>query len=210
MTKTITRLYDTFTEAQTAVLELERLGIPKGDISLVSNKADKAHTDVHTREVRDHTAGEAAARDAEVGAGTGGVIGAAGGALAGLGLLAIPGLGPVVAAGWLVSAAIGAVAGAAVVGAAGGLVGALTHAGVSEEEAHVYAEGVRRGGALVSAKVADNKVAEVETALVPFHSVDIVVRGQAYRASGWTKVDDQAPPVATGETVREREFNARV
>jgi hypothetical protein len=210
MTKIITRLFDTFPEAQAAVTELERLGVPHGDISLVSNATDKAHTDVHARHVRDHTAGEAAARDAGFVAGAGGVIGAAGGALAGLGLLAIPGLGPVVAAGWLVSTAVGALAGGAVVAAVGGLVGALTHAGVSEEEAHVYAEGVRRGGALVSAKVADDKVAQVETALLPFHSVDIVVRGHAYRASGWTKLDKTAPPYTAEEAARNREQFARV
>ena len=70
-------------------------------------------------------------------------------AFAGLGLLAISGLGPVVAAGWLASMALGATAGAAT----GGIVGALTQAGVSEEEAPLYAEGVRRGGTLVSARV---------------------------------------------------------
>jgi hypothetical protein len=205
MTQTLTRLFDTFAEAKGAVIELEHLGVPKHDISLVSNNADKAHSDIHARKVHGHTAGEAATLDAEVGAGAGGVVGATAGILAGLGLLAIPGLGPVVAAGWLVSAAIGAVTGAAVLGAAGGLIGALTHAGVSEEEAHVYAEGVRRGGALVSAKIADDKVTQIETALIPFHSVDIVVRGQAYRASGWTKLDEAALPV---EAVRAPEFNA--
>ena len=76
-------------------------------------------------------------------------MGGTAGLPAGLGLLAIPGLGPVVAAGWLAATAVGAAAGAAT----GGIVGALTEAGVSEEEAHSYAEGVRRGGTLVSARV---------------------------------------------------------
>lgn len=39
--------------------------------------------------------------------------------------------------------------------AAGGLVGVLTKEGVLERDAEVYAEGVRRGGVLVSAKVDD-------------------------------------------------------
>ncbi len=56
-------------------------------------------------------------------------------------MLAIPGLGPVVAAGWLASTAVGAAVG----GATGGLLGALKEAGHSDEEANVYAEGVRRG-----------------------------------------------------------------
>ena len=37
--------------------------------------------------------------------------------------------------------------------ATGTIVGALTEAGVSEEEAPLYAEGVRRGGTMVSAPV---------------------------------------------------------
>ena len=71
------------------------------------------------------------------------------GLLAGLGMLAISGLGPVVAAGWLVSTAALAVTG----GAAGGLIGSLTQHGVDEDEDNAYAEGVRRGGTLVTARV---------------------------------------------------------
>jgi hypothetical protein len=107
-------------------------------------------------------------------------------------LIAIPGLGPVIAAGWLAAAAVGAVVGGAVAGAAGGLVGALTNAGVSEEEAHVYAEAVRRGGTLVSAKVADEKLAQAEEALRATPYVDVIERGAAYRASGWTGFDEAA------------------
>ena len=68
------------------------------------------------------------------------------GLLTGLGLMAIPGVGPVVAAGWLVATLAGAAAG----GVTGGAVGALTEAGISKDEADVYAEGLRRGGAVVS------------------------------------------------------------
>ena len=63
--------------------------------------------------------------------------------------MAIPGVGPVVAAGWLVSTLAGAAAGAAT----GGVLGALTQAGISDDDAQVYAEGLRRGGAVVSARV---------------------------------------------------------
>lgn len=204
MSKIVTRLFDSFTDAEHAVLELERMGVPHGDISLVSHKSDKRHEGVKAREPRDHTASEASTRDAGVGAATGGVLGAAGGALAGLGLLAIPGLGPVIAAGWLASAAVAALAGAAVVGAAGGLVGALTHAGVSQEEADVYAEGVRRGGTLVSAKVDDDKLAAAEAALNAIPYVDVASRGAAYRQSGWSKFDPQAQPYTDDEIVAER------
>lgn len=204
MTKIITRLFDDFADAEHAVIELERIGVPAGDISLVSHKSDKRHAAVQVREPHDSTAGEAAAKDAGAGAAIGGVLGAAGGVLAGLGLLAIPGLGPVIAAGWLASAAVGALAGGAVVGAAGGLVGALTNTGVSREEAEVYAEGVRRGGTLVSAKVADDKLRAAETAINALPFVDVAARRDSYRASGWDRFDESAAPYPDDVIERDR------
>jgi hypothetical protein len=204
MTKIITRLFDSFADAEHAVIELERIGVSHGDISLVSHKSDKRHTAADVREPHDNTAGEAAAKDAGVGAAIGGAAGAAGGVLAGLGLLAIPGLGPVIAAGWLASAAVGAVVGGAVAGAAGGVVGALTHAGVSREEAEVYAEGVRRGGTLVSAKVNDDQVAVAEAALSTLPVVDVAARGRAYREQGWSGFDASAAPYSDEEIEAER------
>jgi hypothetical protein len=50
-------------------------------------------------------------------------------------------------------------------GTAGGLIGALTAAGVSKEDAHVYAEGIRRGGTLVTARVPDGDRAKCEAIL---------------------------------------------
>ena len=81
------------------------------------------------------------------------------GALTGLGLMAIPGVGPIVAAGWLVATLAGAAAG----GATGGVIGALTQAGATPEEAEVYAESLRRGGAVVSVRVDDADRARVAT-----------------------------------------------
>lgn len=205
MTRLITRLYDSFFDAQHAVIELERAGVPHGDISVVSNRTDTHHaTGVHVRAPREHTAGEAAAADAGVGAAAGAFVGGAGGVLAGLGLLAIPGLGPVVAAGWLATAAIGAVVGAAVAGAAGGIIGAMTNAGVSEAEAHVYAEGVRRGGTLVTARVPNDLYLAAEGALNRLPAVDVGQRGALYRERGWDRFDPNAPAYTDEEIAAER------
>lgn len=193
MSKTITQLFDNYSDASNAVTELERLGVPHGDISLVASNADRAHGDHDS--VRD---------DVGKGATTGALLGGAGGLLAGLGMLAIPGLGPVVAAGWLVSTAVGAGVGAAAGGAAGGLVGALKNAGVDEDDAHVYSEGVRRGGSLVSAKVADKLVREAKAAMEEHRPIDVAARGQSYRESGWTSFDENAPPYTPEEVERER------
>jgi hypothetical protein len=118
--------------------------------------------------------------------------------------MAIPGVGPVVAAGWLVATAVGAAAGAAVGGAAGGLVGSLTNAGVPEGEANVYAEGVRRGGALVSVQVEDARAAEAQAILQRYKYVDINRRGEGYRRGGWSAFDANAPAYTPDEVERER------
>src|SRR4029078_5806436 len=116
------------------------------DISIVANNSDNWFG--ADKKDRDRDGVDDRAESAGKGAGIGAGVGGTAGLLAGLGLLAIPGLGPVVAAGWLAATAVGAAAGAAT----GGVVGALTEAGVSREDAHSYAEGVRRGGTLVSAR----------------------------------------------------------
>ena len=150
MTVTISRLYDNHNDAQQAVRRLESAGVPHSDISIVANNSD-SWFNADKKVDRDRDGVDDRAEGAGKGAGIGAGVGGTAGLLAGLGLLAIPGLGPVVAAGWLAATAVGAAAGAAT----GGIVGALTEAGVSEEDAHSYAEGVRRGGTLVSARVAD-------------------------------------------------------
>ena len=150
MTVTISRLYDNYADAQRAVQGLENAGVPHSDISIVANNSDNWYNG-GKRVDRDGDGVDDRAEGAGKGAGIGAGVGGAAGLLAGLGLLAIPGLGPVVAAGWLAATAVGAAAGAAT----GGIVGALTEAGVSKEEAPLYAEGVRRGGTLVSARVPD-------------------------------------------------------
>ncbi|MBL0375494.1 hypothetical protein JJB09_26150 [Rhizobium sp. KVB221] len=194
--KTVTGLFDSYDDASTAVIALENAGIYAKDISIVSNNADGRH---------EHASN--AAEGASAGAGLGVLAGGVSGLLAGLGMLAIPGVGPVVAAGWLAATAAGAAAGAAVGGAAGGIIGALTDSGVSETDAHVYAEGVRRGGTLVTAKVDESRAADAETILSGSNGVDPASRRQAYEQSGWTGFDPKLGPYTADEIKRERERN---
>jgi hypothetical protein len=189
-------MFDNYADATAAVEALETAGVPHADISLMANERHRDAAGVaHT------AAGDEAVKGAEGGA----IVGAAGGLLAGLGIVAIPGLGPVVAAGWLVSTLAGLVGGAAVGAAAGGVVGAMTKAGVPEEDAHVYAEGVRRGGSVVSAQVADAQLADARRILKSDRTVDVAARRDAYRAEGWTKFDEKAPAYES-ESTREREL----
>lgn len=172
MTRTITRSYDTYEAAAAVVENLEATGISDSDISVVG---------------RDERAKDSNAAE---GAGIGASIGGAAGLLAGLGIMAIPGIGPVVAAGWLASTAAGAVAGAA----AGGIVGSFTSAGVSEEDAHYYAETVRRGGTVVSVKAADEQAAIVEAIMDGASPINRDARLAQYRQEGWTRFDERAEP----------------
>lgn len=192
MSRTITRMFDTFADAERAATELERLGVPHSDISLIGRDEKRVDREPMSFERTPEEGHSEAARDAGKGAGAGAVVGGAGGLLAGLGMFAIPGIGPVVGAGWLTATLIGAAAGAAVGGAAGGIVGALTKAGVPEDEANVYAEGVRRGGTIVSARVDDSQAAEAEAALDRFNAVTAADRAATYRQEGWTRFDETA------------------
>ena len=195
MTQIVTALYDSYDSAVAVVNALEDAGFPHSEITIVSNNAD----DRHPRDDRTKTA-----EDAGKGAGIGAAIGGVGGLLTGLGLMAIPGVGPVVAAGWLAATAAGAATGAVIGGAAGGLVGALTKEGVPERDAHFYAEGVRRGGTLVSARVDDARAPAAREILQRYKAVDPAARGAAYRQSGWTSFDENAPPYTAEEIAAER------
>lgn len=199
MAPAITRLFDRSEDASAAVTQLEAAGVPHHDISLIANNAEGRHLTGGRRDDND------AAEGAGKGAATGGLIGGGAGLLAGLGMLAIPGLGPVVAVGWLASTAVGAIVGAAAGGAAGGLLGALKDAGHSDEEAQVYAEGVRRGGTLVSVRCesGDHRAA-AEQILNSVGGVDAVTRGVDYRAAGWQKFDGAAEPYNADQVIAER------
>lgn len=199
MTITISRLYDRYADAERAVTALETAGIPHSDISIVANNSDDWYNS--SKKDRDNDGVDDRAESAGKGAGIGAGLGGAAGLLAGLGLLAIPGLGPVVAAGWLASTAVGAAAGAAT----GGIIGALTEAGVSEEDAHTYAEGVRRGGTLVTARVPDSDRARLD-AILDQSSVDIRNRRATWEKSGWQRFDPQSKPYGLEEVRREREL----
>jgi hypothetical protein len=183
-------MYDTYDLARTVVKDLEAAGVPHSDISLVAN--DKARSGAET------TAGDrssAVENASGAGAAIGTVLGGGAGLLAGIGALAIPGVGPVVAAGWLVATLAGAGIGAA----SGGLIGALTGAGLSRDEAHVYAEGVKGGGSLVTVRVNDADAPRVEDMMGRHGPVDWQQRRASY-GSDWKGFDE----TATGEMRNDR------
>ena len=179
---TISRLYKDYDTGARVVAELEHFGLPHTDISIIANN-DTGWFDRNrsTRIDRDADGTDDRAEGAAAGAGIGATIGGVAGLLAGLGLLAIPGIGPVVAAGWLASTAAVAAAG----GATGGLIGALTQSGIGEPEARHYAEGVRRGGTLVTVRVRDTDRMQVEAIMDRHNPIDTKGTAAADQTGDW-------------------------
>lgn len=190
--KTIVALYDTMEQARRALQALKDAGFNSSDISLVANNATGEYT-------RTNGGGDATATGATAGA----VIGGLGGLLVGLGALVIPGIGPVLAAGPL-AAGIGALVGAGVGAAAGGILGALVDAGIPETEAGYYAEGVRRGGALLTARVDDSRAAQVSSILQGFAPVNLNTRVAEWKKAGWTGYSTTAKPYTAEQIAAER------
>jgi hypothetical protein len=195
MAETITYIYDDPDLAQQAVQALESAGFTSSEISIVRQDSDAGLvTDRGSDSVAD---------GATTGASLGLAAGAGAGLLASLGIIAIPGLGPLVAAGVLATTLAAGAAGAV----GGGIIGALVDYGISEEDAPVYAESLRRGGTLVSVRADDTRVDEAELILQRFSPVDIGARGTAYRDEGWAGYDPDAPAYTSDEMEAERRRN---
>ena len=207
MTVTISRLYNNYDDARAAIHNLEAAGVKSNDISVVASNADNWYSDDRkpsTYPDRDLDGRDDRAEAAGTGAGVGATVGGVAGLLAGLGMMAIPGIGPVVAAGWLASTLAGAAAG----GLTGGVVGALTQAGVNKEDADTYAEGLRRGGAVVSARVPDADAVRLQGAM-DRSAVNVSERSAAYRQAGWKSFDPKSPPYTADQIRKERELYVR-
>ena len=197
MAKQVVGLFDNMQDAHSAVSELTNAGFTSDDISIVANNSSgqSANYDADT--------GSEAGEGAGAGAVGGAVLGGLGGLLVGLGALAIPGVGPVIAAGTLATALGTTAVGAGLGAAAGGLVGALVGAGIPEEDANIYAEGVRRGGALVTVQAAtDSDADRAADILDRYNVVDIDDRGSDYRSSGWSRFDENDTSYGTGDNDR--------
>jgi hypothetical protein len=170
--KTIVALYDDFADAVHAVRALEEAGFQHEDLSLVANNTGQRWGEAH------------AARQSGTAEGSARTTGAGPGLLASLDSHAVPGVGPVLAAG--------PVAGAGAM--EGGLVGGLGRMGLQENEAHAYAEGVRRGGALVSARVPADQAQRATGILQQHHPVDVEERREGWQRGGWRNFDPGAEP----------------
>lgn len=186
--QTVVGLYDNATDVQRVLDALHGAGIPNEQISVITR--DPGHRSAV--QVKDG-GGDATGAMALGGAALGGISGLLAG-LGALGALAIPGIGPIIAVGTLGGALAGTAIGAGVGAAAGSLIGALADAGIPQEEANIYAEGVRRGSILVSVNSADHFIEKVRQIMRQTGAVNIEDRRRQWQSEGWTSFDPQAQP----------------
>src|ERR1700710_1296124 len=200
------RLYDSCIDANRVIIALEAAGVPPSETSLISNNSDTWYRAAKTASIvpaqKDGAGREA---DGKVeGAAIGAAIGATAATAASLiTMLAIPGVGAVVGAGWL-AAMLGSMA---IGGVAGGLLGALSNGGISEEDAQVFVEGVRRGGTLVPARVPQAQLPQIAPMMNRF-AVNLQERSDLYRKSGWQSFDPNAGPYTADQVRSERALHA--
>jgi uncharacterized protein (TIGR02271 family) len=87
-----------------------------------------------------------------------------------------------------------------------GLITQLTDQGVPEDEASLYAEGVRRGGSLVVVKSSDAQADRGLEIMDRYHPLDINERVEQWRREGWNRFDATAAPYTDAEVKRERQY----
>jgi len=204
---TVCRLYDSYSDAHRVIVVLEAAGLPSSETSVISNNSDTWYSAAKTANVvpLQKDSGGSKADGKVEGAAVGAAIGATAATAASLvTMLAIPGVGAVVGAGWL-AAVLGSMA---IGGVTGSLLGALTNAGISEEDAQVFVEGVRRGGTLVATRVPETDLPRIE-AMMNYSAVNLRERCDLYRKSGWRAFDPNAVPYTADQVRSERALHNR-
>ncbi len=180
-------LFDRYEDAERAVNELENRSFARDDIGVVLREGDARNAPVRGEGPLD--------RNVDAGFVGGGVVGGLAGLLVGVGALAIPGIGPLVMAGAAMPVLTSIATGAALGALGGSLLGILSSLGVPEEEAHFYAEGVRRGGVLVTVRAGDaTHAAQARDILIAAGAVDMTTRRDEWRRAGWSRFDETAAP----------------
>jgi hypothetical protein len=175
MENTVVGLFESAERAHDAFGALIEEGFDQDHVSLLVNETAaeyfRSMEGTNDKELDDATAG------AEKGA----LIGGGAGLLLGLGAIFIPGVGAALALGPLAAALTGVGVGAAT----GSLIGGFTKTGLSEEHAHAYAEGLRRGGTIVAVSAPPSDIDDAVAIMRENGAVDIEERARQWRDGGW-------------------------
>lgn len=188
MTKTIIALYDHRSDAETASRDLQAAGFESSAIEILSHGDLIGGNWGSGSGMTDTTTGDAS-------------LGAAGGMARtdlSTGYVASPNTVPGSGIG---SSGIGTgttatgstgYTGSTTGTGSGGMLTRLAGWGVPNQDAQVYAEGVRRGGSLLKVRLDEDDVDRAMEVLERGNVVDVEERGSAYRESGWTGYDETA------------------
>jgi stress response protein YsnF len=179
MTKTIVALYDHRSEAETASRDLQAAGFETSAVEILS------HSDLSS-------GGWSGSDTTGLGTTTGdSSVGAAGGMARtdlSTGYVASPNTVP----GTGMGAGMGSTTGGITGTTGSGILTRLSGWGIPNQDAQVYAEGVRRGGSLLKLRLDEEDVDRAMEVLERGNVVDVEERSAAYRNSGWTGFDESA------------------
>jgi len=90
------------------------------------------------------------------------------------------------------------------IGSGGQILTALKGMGIPDDDAHLYAEGVRRGNTLITAHCEDN-VAEKAAEIMRRHgAIDIHNRANTWRQQGWSRFDESGSAFTAKDMDAER------
>ena len=163
-------VFQTKTEAISAVNGLKSIGYRNDEISVIAKNLDSLDAIGDGEKLRIQDPDDRSKFISGLAAG--GILGGIGALLLELGVFTIPGIGPIIAIGPIAATFGGLVAG----GTLGGIVGSLVEAGVHQEAAEVCETYVDRGDILL---VVDSKDALTEDkALNVFYKNNSVVRDE--------------------------------
>jgi hypothetical protein len=123
------------------------------------------------------------------------LVGGLAGMLLGAAALMIPGIGPVLVAGPALTLFGGTTLGML----AGGLIGGLTAKGIPEDDAHFYAEGVRRGATLITVAAKTDEDSKRAVEILKSHgAADLGERMEQWKREGWSgRYEEKAPETKT-------------
>lgn len=155
--QSVTGVFKSREQAETAVNALRSLGIPEKRLGIVApgSTPERLEAGVPVSDTESPGMGKA------MGAAVGGAMGAAGGATAGLAVasLAVPGIGPLIAFG-MVGAALLGVVGAAAGSAVGDTIEENLGEGIPHEDVYLYEDSLRHGHSIVIAYADEGEQAD--------------------------------------------------
>jgi len=165
-TNSVVAIYDTHTQAEDAVKELQRSGFDMKKMSIVGKDY---HTDEHV--VGYYNTGDRMKCWGKLGAFWGGLWGM----LFGAAFFAIPGIGPILVAGPLVAWIIGALEGAVVVAGLSALGAGLYSIGIPKDSVVQYEAALKSDKFLLLAHGTADEVAKAKDILQTTHPTEVAV-----------------------------------